>query len=475
MEKKGQTAMEYLLIIAVAIIVIIVVAFFMSTTSTDLGESSAETFDCMMCRMDRDYLWDNCAGCETNCGVSCYVVHAECGASMDSCIEGDPHSLGDDGTNYFWTCNVSGGGNNASCSSPMVIDGTCGDDAKEHVWTGNPTTLNDLCDEGTPDPPSVTLGVSGGSSIPWTCEGIGGGAPGDCIATRGMPPATCGAENNRVYSHGSSGWDTTDFCTHGTSNPLSPLFPGPGGATSWTCTIGTDVASCSASQAMPGPVPGVCNPTAEGDYYSGESFPRGTLCSSGTPDPVTPTQPQIGLPTSWECRGLYGGSTATCTATRVQCISNSHCSGTNQVCSSNVCICASGYADCNSNGHCTCNIGAGNQCRNGECCIRVSGAGSAGTETTFEFATGARTSACSPPYWRRYLVRNDQASINQRCTEVVVGTSDYTRGYLISTVSQWCGAYCNVCYKWRQGNIWREACCPGGGPEVVGSAWCCKA
>jgi hypothetical protein len=170
---------------------------------------------------------------------------------MDSCIEGDPHSLGDDGTNYFWTCNVSGGGNNVSCSSPMVIDGACGGDAKEHVWTGNPTTLNDLCDEGTPDPLSVTLGAGGGLSISWTCEGIGGGAPGDCIATRGMPPATCGAENNKIYPHGSSGWDTLDFCTHGTSDPPSPPFPGPGSATSWTCTIGTDVASCSASQAMP--------------------------------------------------------------------------------------------------------------------------------------------------------------------------------------------------------------------------------
>ena len=61
---------------------------------------------------------------------------------------------------------------------------------------------------------------------------------------------------------------------------------------------------------------GICGPAAK-IYSSTDTSFAGALCSVGTANPASPTFPAIGAATSWQCKGLDGGSTATCSASRM--------------------------------------------------------------------------------------------------------------------------------------------------------------
>jgi len=58
--------------------------------------------------------------------------------------------------------------------------------------------------------------------------------------------------------------------------------------------------------------------SASKTYTSTETFPGGSYCSSGTPNPETPANPQPGNSSSWTCESSSGGSAASCQATRQQ-------------------------------------------------------------------------------------------------------------------------------------------------------------
>jgi hypothetical protein len=295
--------------------------------------------------------------------------------------------------------------------------------------------------------------------------------------------AACGpADLNSPYPHTglTDTFNAAQLCSSGTPSPTSLTLGADGGERlDWQCIAPSDTRDCSAERLHPAVVHGACGTAHTGSPYlytgSSNTFSGTQLCSSGTSsDSPVILPPAIGSSETWTCQGSGGGfDSSHCIARRVQCIENLHCTGTNQVCNANnQCVCRSDFSDCNNDGNCDCNTGAGNQCRNGECCIRVKGTGSfnanppeRGTGLTFEFAMVGGD---------RYLVRNDQNSINQRCKEVTVGSRDYVKGYFISA-STWCGSYSNACYKHWTGTTWQSVCCRANpGPEVVGWAWCCK-
>jgi hypothetical protein len=273
---------------------------------------------------------------------------------------------------------------------------------------------------------------------------------GQCVAPV-SENGVCGTAAHSNYAHdGLEITLTANLCSSGRNPVSNPVLPsGASASVTWTCSgIGPgsfDSPQCTA-QREAAPAPATCGepgflPLPNGCNYGHTDCPGPLVCKN-------------------DC---------TC----VECISNTHCTGTNQVCNANnQCVCRSDFSDCNNDGNCDCNTGAGNQCRNGECCIRVKGTGSfnanppeRGTGLTFEFAMVGGD---------RYLVRNDQNSINQRCKEVTVGSRDYVKGYFISA-STWCGSYSNACYKHWTGTTWQSVCCRANpGPEVVGWAWCCK-
>jgi hypothetical protein len=79
---------------------------------------------------------------------------------------------------------------------------------------------------------------------------------------------------------------------------------------------GVEQASCIASLQIGTSLPGSCG-TAMKTYSAKEtSWGSATFCSTGNPNPETPTFPATGSLTTWICEGLNGGTDAYCTATR---------------------------------------------------------------------------------------------------------------------------------------------------------------
>jgi hypothetical protein len=126
----------------------------------------------------------------------------------------------------------------------------------------------------------------------------------------------CGTDCTETYT------STTNVILTATPTTGS-VFAGWSGACTGTgtCTITMNsnktVTATFNPQQQPTPTPinGQCGPAAK-TYTSTETFPQGSYCSAGTPNPTNPTNPSPGSSTTWTCQGQNGGNNANCSATR---------------------------------------------------------------------------------------------------------------------------------------------------------------
>ena len=151
---------------------------------------------------------------------------------------------------------------------------------------------------------------------------------GDCIDLPGVAPEVvqegiCGNEHQRVYPHDVNTFETDSFCLSGDVNGDSdetPSFPQPGHSVEWHCVgTGSTAERCLVSR-NPSPIDAVCGRNAKDDYVHTQTSFLGQgatdFCLQGERDGGAPSFPNMGEDVDWVCKGLYGGSDATCTAIR---------------------------------------------------------------------------------------------------------------------------------------------------------------
>lgn len=221
------------------------------------------------------------------------------------------------GATVLWTCEGSGGGATATCSATRAlapITGACGPAATTYLSTAT-TFSGALCSNGTASPPVVPFPAAG-ASVSWLCLGANNGSDASCTASRGAArvDGVCG---NAVatYPSTATGWSGT-FCSAGNASPSAPAFPAAGTSVNWSCVglNGGATAACSA-QRDPTPQPGQCGPAASTYAATATAF-SGALCAVGSPSPSSVAFPASGQSVTWTCEGRFGGSAATCTASR---------------------------------------------------------------------------------------------------------------------------------------------------------------
>jgi len=123
--------------------------------------------------------------------------------------------------------------------------------------------------------------------------------------------ATCGASNLKVLASA----PTTGLCGSGTASAVTGAGPW-----NWSCTSGSIQSGGGASvdcvAFKDGPATdGSCG-SADGTWVS--SAPSSNLCASGTASSVTGAGPW-----SWSCAGSSGGTTANCSANKVNTVNGS--------------------------------------------------------------------------------------------------------------------------------------------------------
>jgi cysteine-rich repeat protein len=204
---------------------------------------------------------------------------------------------------------------NDQCEPEVPTPGVCGW-ANGNTYAYNATGYApDLqCATGTP---SSTEFPTQWMTVTWTCSGLYSGATSaDCSASRETPPV-CGSAN-QTYPNGSTDYGSDTFCNPWSATPVTPAFPTAGQTVTWTCTQpqGGDPVNCSAFQASPDPVNGVCG-WANGNTYTHDVTSYGADIQCVTWNPSTTDFPAAGWTVTWSCDGLNGWTTESgCSASR---------------------------------------------------------------------------------------------------------------------------------------------------------------
>ena len=157
-------------------------------------------------------------------------------------------------------------------------------------WDGSNCSA---CVNGAINPPTCTI-CSNGATNPPTCTTNGGG----CLN---------GATNSPTCTINSGG-----SCINGATNPPTCTTNNGGRCVNG----GTNPPTCTNFSSANG----ACGSGA--GFANGQTYPYGTLtygtdaqCSVGTPTP-SGIFPTAGNPTSWQCAGLNGGTSASCSASQ---------------------------------------------------------------------------------------------------------------------------------------------------------------
>jgi hypothetical protein len=147
---------------------------------------------------------------------------------------------------------------------------------------------------------TLTLFLAATAALTLLITGCGGGVSSDTSNNGNKTAGACGSANGQPLGSAPSG---AALCSVGTSSAVTGSGPW-----SWTCAglNGGATASCSATLTT-SPVNGACG-TANGGKF-GNAPSGGALCSVGTASAVTGSGPW-----SWNCSGLNGGTTASCSA-----------------------------------------------------------------------------------------------------------------------------------------------------------------
>jgi outer membrane protein OmpA-like peptidoglycan-associated protein len=234
------------------------------------------------------------AGAKASVGaVAPASVDGKCGSSdgvgIDSaptdnlCAHGVAGLVNGNGP-WTWACSGSNGGQAAACNAPKKTDGACG--ASADGSSSMPT--RDLCAAG------YASAVTGDGPWNWTCSGLNGGQAATCTAAPKVN-AVCGVASTT----GARTAPKDGLCNNGKASSVEG--DGPWG---WTCE--GEHGGASVSCKAPVVVDGACGSAHGGQF---DKAPEDDLCTSGKASRVT------GLgPWDWNCAGIDGGNTASCTA-----------------------------------------------------------------------------------------------------------------------------------------------------------------
>ena len=244
----------------------------------------------------------SCAGLSAADGspVSCSAkktTNGACGSSnslflssapsTNLCDLGAASSVSGSGP-WSWSCAGSNGGTTASCAASSTTNGECG---TANASTSLTAPTSNFCKVGT------TSLVTGTGPWSWTCASVNGGSTASCAASK-TANGECGSANAST----SLTAPTSNLCNVGTTSLVTGTGPW-----NWTCasTNGGTNATCSASKASTAGECGSSNLTAQ------IVAPTTNLCSAGTATAVSGVGPW-----SWNCTGLNGGPTASCSASK---------------------------------------------------------------------------------------------------------------------------------------------------------------
>lgn len=267
---------------------------------------------------DGEFDW-SCQGSGSGTTAHCsapLIVNGSCGSangvptttmpnSAAACSKGSLNATDPDGADgaYNWSCTGSGGGSSATCTAPKRINGICGTAQGSDAASLPAGTA--ACSAGTQ---AVTDSGGTDGTYNWNCTGSGGGSTAACYANQRAPiPGECGSGNGVGTTTIPSG---TAACSIGSQTVIDGS--GVDGVFNWSCSglNGAGATLCSAPNHTP--VHGQCG-TANGTGVP--SVPAGgAACSIGAQS-VTDSAGDDGS-FDWNCMGDYGGSNATCSATR---------------------------------------------------------------------------------------------------------------------------------------------------------------
>ena len=226
------------------------------------------------------------------CG-SANGVAASLAPSSGLCAAGAPSGVGGGGNNpWQWNCNGSNGGQNASCSAPLIVNGQCGN--ANGADLNNAPGGGNLCNSGT------ASAVNGSGPWTWSCMGSNGGGTQSCSALL-QANGQCGPANGGHLTSAPTG---ATLCNTGTAS--SVVFSSNNGQWNWSCagSNGGNAQSCSAQLE----INGVCG-SANG--VAASQPPSGGLCAAGQPSGVGGGGNN---PWQWNCNGSNGGQNASCSA-----------------------------------------------------------------------------------------------------------------------------------------------------------------
>ena len=223
------------------------------------------------------------------------------------------------------TCNLTLTASRAvTATFAAVANGTCG--AANGVGSANAPNSG-LCTAGT-----ATAVSTGASAHTWSCQGIGGGTTAACSAPKRYTiTASVSGANGTVAP-------STQDANHGDPAPItasptagfSPTFTvtsgGCSGATSGNVFTVSATNTCAVSVSFSNaPTAGVCGTDANVASAVAPTDPG--LCNAGAAGAVTPS----GANWAWQCAGLNGGATASCTAPQIFTVTPSVASGTGTI------------------------------------------------------------------------------------------------------------------------------------------------
>ncbi|MDD4409933.1 MAG: PKD domain-containing protein, partial [Candidatus Pacebacteria bacterium] len=183
-----------------------------------------------------------------------------------------------------------------------------------------------LCNSGTSTSPYLS-----GSRWIWSCSGSNGGSTSNCYANKGADPVNgqCGSANGGTFVDA----PITGLCNSGTST--SPYLSGSRWIWSCSGSNGGSTSNCYANKGAD-PINGQCGSSNGGSFTS---RPTTGLCNSGTESSVSGSGPW-----SWSCAGSNGGTTAHCSADKVNVV-NGKCGcahGQTYAVAPISCLCTSG-------------------------------------------------------------------------------------------------------------------------------------
>lgn len=234
-----------------------------------------------------NYRW-TCTGTNGN-NAGCLLpkpVTAVCGTASSTCSKGTLGELTDSTTDYLWQCLGIAGGGSTMCSIPKPISPTCG-------------TSKNTCLRGTFTDKTDTT-----TDYLWQCNGSTETTPVACSARISAPVVNgqCSTTVNNICISGTlrstSAGTGDDTVTHYKFN-----CDGSGGGVNATCSV-------------PKPVAGRCSTTVN-------------TCDAGSFKSSTPTST-----TNWQCLGLFGGATASCSSSVISTSTPPACGSVVSTCSS---------------------------------------------------------------------------------------------------------------------------------------------